>query len=66
MKNAQIDKGESVTSKMMAALDSARSVQRQQVVSKQNSGPGKTMKIPARPSSKSSPSSINKSLQPGL
>jgi len=66
MKNAQIDKGESVTSKMIAALDGARSVQNQQVMSKQNSGPGKTMKIPSRPSSKSSPSSINKSLQPGL
>ena len=65
MKNAQIDKGESVTSKMIAALDGARSVQ-QQVMSKQNSGTGKKMKIPARPTSKSSPSSINKSLQPGL
>ena len=66
MKNAQIDKGESVTSKMIAALDGARSVQQQQVMSKQNSGTGKKMKIPARPTSKSSPSSINKSLQPGL
>ena len=66
MKNAQIDKGESVTSKMIAALDGARSVQRQQVVSKENSGTGPKMKIPARPTSKSSPSSINKSLQPGL
>ena len=66
MKNAQIDKGESVTSKMIAALDGARSVQNQQVMSKQNSGTGPKMKIPARPTSKSSPSSINKSLQPGL
>ena len=66
MKNAQIDKGESVTSKMIAALDGARSVQKQQVISKQNSGTGSKMKIPARPTSKSSPSSINKSLQPGL
>ena len=66
MKNAQIDKGESVTSKMIAALDGARSVQKQQVMSKQNSGTGKKMKIPSQPTSKSSSSSINKSLQPGL
>ena len=66
MKNAQIDKGESVTSKMIAALDGAKAAQTQQVISKQNSGTGSKMKIPARPTSKSSPSSINKSLQPGL
>ena len=66
MKNAQIDKGESVTSKMIAALDGARSVQNQQVMSKQNSGTGKKMQIPSTPTSKSSKSSINKSLQPGL
>ena len=66
MKNAMIDKGESVTTKMIAALDGARATQTRQVMSKQNSGTGKKMKIPARPTSKSSPSSINKSLQPGL
>ena len=66
MKNAQIDKGESVTSKMMAALDSARSRQTQRIASKQNSGTGKKMQIPSAPTSKSSKSSINKSLQPGL
>ena len=66
MKNAQIDKGESVTSKMIAALDSAKSTVRSQGASIRNSGTGPKMKIPAKPQSKASKSSINKSLQPGL
>ena len=66
MKNAMIDKGESVTTRMVAALQGAKSRQTQQIASKQNSGTGKKMKIPSAPTSKSSSSSINKSLQPGL
>ena len=66
MKNAQIDKGESVTTRMVAALQGAKSRQTQQIASKQNSGTGKKMQIPSAPTSKSSKSSINKSLQPGL
>ena len=41
MKNAQIDKGESVTTKIMAALDSASSTVRSQAASVTNSGTGK-------------------------
>ena len=66
MKNAMIDKGESVTTRMVAALQGAKSRQTQQIASKQNSGTGKKMQIPSAPTSKSSRSSINKSLQPGL
>ena len=66
MKNAMIDKGESVTTKMVAALQGAKSRQTQRIASKQNSGTGKKMQIPSTPTSKSSKSSINKSLQPGL
>ena len=66
MKNAMIDKGESVTTRMVAALQGAKSRQTQQIASKQNSGTGKKMQIPTAPTSKSSSSSINKSLQPGL
>ena len=66
MKNAMIDKGESVTTKMVAALQGAKSRQTQRIASKQNSGTGKKMQIPSAPTSKSSKSSINKSLQPGL
>ena len=66
MKNAMIDKGESVTTRMVAALQGAKSRQTQQIASKQNSGTGKKMQIPSAPTSKSSKSSINKSLQPGL
>ena len=66
MKNAMIDKGESVTTKMVAALQGAKSRQTQRIASKQNSGTGKKMQIPSSPTSKSSKSSINKSLQPGL
>ena len=66
MKNAVIDKGESVTTRMVAALQGAKSRQTQQIASKQNSGTGKKMQIPSAPTSKSSRSSINKSLQPGL
>ena len=66
MKNAMIDKGESVTTRMVAALQGAKSRQTQQIASKQNSGTGKKIKIPSQPTSKSSSSSINKSLQPGL
>ena len=66
MKNAMIDKGESVTTKMVAALQGAKSRQTQRIASKQNSGTGKNMQIPSTPTSKSSKSSINKSLQPGL
>ena len=66
MKNAVIDKGESVTTRMVAALQGAKSRQTQQIASKQNSGTGKKMQIPSAPTSKSSKSSINKSLQPGL
>ena len=66
MKNAMIDKGESVTTRMVAALQSAKSRQTQRIASKQNSGTGKKMQIPSAPISKSSKSSINKSLQPGL
>ena len=51
---------------MVAALQGAKSRQTQQIASKQNSGTGKKMKIPSAPTSKSSSSSINKSLQPGL
>ena len=53
---------------MLASDQDAHAISRQtqQIASKQNSGTGKKMKIPARPTSKSSPSSINKSLQPGL
>ena len=66
MKNAMIDKGESVTTRMVAALQGAKSRQTQRIASKQNSGTGKKMQIPSAPTSKSSKSSINKSLQPGL
>ena len=66
MKNAQIDKGENTSSKIMAALDAASSKVRQQQFSMKNSGTGPKMKIPAKPQSKASTSSINKSLQPGL
>ena len=66
MKNAQIDKGENQASKIMAALDSASSKVQQQQFSMKNSGTGPKMKIPAKPQSKASTSSINKSLQPGL
>ena len=66
MKNAMIDKGESVTTKMVAALQGAKSRQTQRIASKQNSGTGKKIQIPSAPTSKSSKSSINKSLQPGL
>lgn len=66
MKNAQIDKGENQASKIMAALDSASSTVRSQAASITNSGTGPKMKIPAKPQSKASKSSINKSLQPGL
>ena len=66
MKNAQIDKGENQASKIMAALDSASSTVRSQAASVTNSGTGPKMKIPAKPQSKASKSSINKSLQPGL
>ena len=38
MKNAMIDKGESVTTKMVAALQGAKSRQTQRIASKQNSG----------------------------
>ena len=65
-RNAMIDKGESVTTRMVAALQGAKSRQTQQIASKQNSGTGKKMQIPTAPTSKSSSSSINKSLQPGL
>ena len=66
MKNAQIDKGENQASKIMAALDSASSTVRSQAASVTNSGTAPKMKIPAKPQSKASKSSINKSLQPGL
>ena len=66
MKNAQIDKGENQASKIMAALDSATSTVRSRTASMTNSGTGPKMKIPAKPRSKASKSSINKSLQPGL
>ena len=66
MKNAQIDKGENQASKIMAALDSASSTVRSRTASMTNSGTGPKMKIPAKPQSKASKSSINKSLQPGL
>ena len=66
MRNAQIDKGENTSSKIMAALDAASSKVRQQQFSMKNSGTGPKMKIPAKPQSKASTSSINKSLQPGL
>ena len=66
MKNAVIDKGESVTTRMVAALQGAKSRQTQQIASKQNSGTGKKMQIPSAPTSKSSRSSINKSLKTGL
>ena len=66
MKNAQIDKGENQASKIMAALDSATSSVRYQAATMKNSGSGPKMKIPAKPQSKASKSSINKSLQPGL
>ena len=66
MKNAQIDKGENTSSKIMAALDSATSSVRYQAATMKNSGSGPKMKIPAKPQSKASKSSINKSLQPGL
>ena len=66
MKNAQIDKGENQASKIMAALDSATSTVRSRTASMTNSGTGPKMKIPAKPQSKASKSSINKSLQPGL
>ena len=65
-RNAMIDKGESVTTRMVAALQGAQSRQTQRIASKQNSGTGKKMQIPTAPTSKSSSSSINKSLQPGL
>ena len=66
MKNAQIDKGENTSSKIMAALDSASASVRYQTATMKNSGSGPKMKIPAKPQSKASKSSINKSLQPGL
>ena len=65
-RNAMIDKGESVTTRMVAALQGAKSRQTQQIASKHNSGTGPKMKIPSQAISKSSKSSINKSLQPGL
>ena len=66
MKNAQIDKGENTSSKIMAALDSASASVRYQTATMKNSGTGPKMKIPAKPQSVASKSSINKSLQPGL
>ena len=66
MKMTMIDKGESVTTRMVAVITRCKSRQTQRIASKQNSGTGKKMQIPSAPTSKSSKSSINKSLQPGL
>ena len=65
-RNAMIEKGQSTSSKMVAALQSVKSRQTKQQMTKVNSGTGKKSQINSAPSSKSSKSSRNTSLQPGL
>ena len=65
-RNAMIEKGQSTSSKMVAALQSVKSRQIKQQMTKVNSGTGKKSQINSAPSSKSSKSSRNTSLQPGL
>jgi len=65
-KNPMIDKGESVTTKMVDALNRINTRQVSMNISKNNSGKGKTSKISSAPSSKSSKISRDTSLQPSL
>ena len=65
-KNSMIDKGESVTTKMVDALNRVNARQVSMNITKNNSGKGKTSQISSAPSSKSSKTSRDTSLQPSL